>query len=501
MDRLVLEKHGHMCIRDSTGLTFFIDSQSQYGCNRQGMLAMMMPGKCTTAVFIALSMVLVHVIYLFHFQDKSYSGSPQVTIKMIKKPILYENANYVEDEKSHKLYEENYRVVDNLQQLPDVDINQWNSITTTIAPMQTNLINIQHDDVPTKISTRSLSEDVYDVTPKPELSDGTTTTHIDDVLTVASEDVAKVTALDDVTKGSTLDDVIEGTILDGVTKGTTRDDVLSMLNDDEVTIVTAYIDIGTFSKGSVTQKQGTSQYLHWLTVFKSLTNPVVAYFDNQSHIEYFNELRQDYTNRTQVHKIDLNSTWPFQHREKVLEIIHQKDYPIYYPNTVIPEYSLIMHMKYQLVNQVASTNPFGTKYIAWLDIGLFRSMANRVKIPPYHIHPPPGFQQDKIAYNLVGSFKNHTTEEIFLRNEFTVCGCFFIGQIPRMIEWTQGYKNAVETFFDMNLSNTDQQVLYAWMSNSTDVMDRVQLYKPRPGYSRWFSLGYICKEALEMRTS
>ena len=62
---------------------------------------------------------------------------------------------------------------------------------------------------------------------------------------------------------------------------------------DDVTIVTAYFNIGSFQKGGLRSQVFTTQlYRNWMKIFNRIDNPVVAYFDDVNDLEYFRDLRQ-----------------------------------------------------------------------------------------------------------------------------------------------------------------------------------------------------------------
>ena len=70
---------------------------------------------------------------------------------------------------------------------------------------------------------------------------------------------------------------------------------------DEVTVVTAYINIGSFQKGSSKHQNFTTDlYYHWMETFSQMNNPVVAFFDHKQDAEIFKKIRGNKMNSTQV---------------------------------------------------------------------------------------------------------------------------------------------------------------------------------------------------------
>ena len=317
---------------------------------------------------------------------------------------------------------------------------------------------------------------------------------------------------------------------------------------DDVTIVTAYTNIGSFYKGSRQKSYTTNLYYRWMRVFRYIRNPLVVFFDHTTDAKYFINLmgkqkscqyvptsthdqqtdsgeysdrskaRDDnfpdnswktkprevniayFKNRSsspdcEVNIFNRNNTWAFKLLPKIREILKRPGYPKHMPTTVVPEYQSIQHLKYEFVEDVAQRNPFRTKYFAWTDIGLFRHLVSQpqMSVKPFRIYLPPKFDPSKVAYNEVAPMINVTNKDIFYRNLYWVCGCFFIAERRIILQWTKEYKTFTEMFLMQGLANTDQRVIYAMQANE-NTRTRIQPYKPRNKYNKWFELAYLCKE-------
>lgn len=265
-----------------------------------------------------------------------------------------------------------------------------------------------------------------------------------------------------------------------------------------LTIVTAYFDIGKFGKGSPQNVWSVKTYLEFARSFKYLLNPVVIYTDSQNFFNLMQTLRANLTNITKMFLIDKNSSWAFQRKEKIENIYAIKGYPEHYPNTVVPEYSCAQHAKYDVVARAATRNYFQTDYFAWLDVGLFRAEGDKRKY--FMLQTPPDFNSSRIAVNLVHDVRMNTEiSQIFRRNLVWVCGCIFVGKREIILKYTEQYKRAVDYFLSQELMNTDQQVLYAMysVSGKKEIKPEidVQLYKQdKPTYNMWFALGYVMRQ-------
>ena len=75
--------------------------------------------------------------------------------------------------------------------------------------------------------------------------------------------------------------------------------------DDDLTVVTAYFDIGVFGKGSPDNKLTPEVYTKWLQVFGLIESRVIGFFDTDEYLDKFIRLRQRFpSNLTVAHKLN-----------------------------------------------------------------------------------------------------------------------------------------------------------------------------------------------------
>jgi len=279
----------------------------------------------------------------------------------------------------------------------------------------------------------------------------------------------------------------------------------STLSENELTIVTGYFDIGPFRKG---RRPRTSQsYRKWFTVFAQIKNPVVAYFDNPDDAALMRVLRQNHP-RTRVVVIERRTLWCFREMEpRIAKIFSQKNYPRHRPNTIKSNYSASVNSKYELMRWTIRVNPFRTAYIAWLDVGLFRSLTthsissavNNSKW--FRLAIPSDLNSSAIGYAEVyrrSSNPNLTAEEVVRRNTDWVSGAFFIGRVDVMWRWTTEYLTAVKQMVSENYISADQQTI-TWLmigegKRKIQPKTNLQLFSAGNGKRNWFYLGYLAKK-------
>lgn len=61
---------------------------------------------------------------------------------------------------------------------------------------------------------------------------------------------------------------------------------------DDVTVVTAFFNIGSFGKSINSSLRRPKRYRHWMSVFARLNGPVVAYFDTDEFFREFTRRRK-----------------------------------------------------------------------------------------------------------------------------------------------------------------------------------------------------------------
>lgn len=275
-------------------------------------------------------------------------------------------------------------------------------------------------------------------------------------------------------------------------------------NTRNVTIVTAYWNLGTFQKGVGGLKFSTNTYFKWASTFKYLVNPLVVYTDCKEFKELMETLRSDRLNNTMIYLLNRTELWPFQLVTQMKSVLDQPGYPKYYPNTVIPEYPAAQHSKYAVVAETIRKGVFANPYFAWVDIGYFRDVVER-KVD-FTLHIPPGFDPGKISVNRVeGLSMNIDPFTIFRKNIVWVGGGIFLGKGEALLQFEQLYHRAVKYFLDQQLVNSDQQVLYSMYSKkgreALKPNIELQLYIPKGSGNPWFYLGYLCRKEVSVRNS
>ena len=271
------------------------------------------------------------------------------------------------------------------------------------------------------------------------------------------------------------------------------------LQSTDVTLVTAFFDIGSFQKGK-SQIYTPSRYSEWMAIFKYIENPLYVYVDKEEYGNIFRKIREEkFLNRTKIIVLNRKKLWSFGLIQNISAIFSEPKYPKFYPNTVLAEYSCAMHAKYEVLQKSITDNAFNTKYIAWADVGYYRDLLKKPPVHEFKVHLPPDFKSTKVSYNQVNSPMHRTLNQIIRNNEVWVGGGFFIADNNVMSKWVEDYMFYTERFIELGKISTDQQVLYAMAQPfiHKKIGKRrvgVQAYQGNDP-SQWLYLGYLCIKA------
>ena len=264
---------------------------------------------------------------------------------------------------------------------------------------------------------------------------------------------------------------------------------------EEITLVTAYINIGSFLNDDQRVTYKPEMYHKWMTVWSRIENPVIAYMNNDTDIEIFKSIRANISSApTKVIKVYNETMWAFAMRKDIKKVFEDDKYPKHSPNTFVPDYACVMHAKYELTAKTIQHNPFKTKYMAWIDIGYFRQISEEVNGISFMLSLPPKFDENRVSYGEVFHFLSHTEDEIFKKNRVWITGSFFLSKVSTLKQWILEYAWYTEQYLQMKLMNTDQQILYAMYFHRGELSVDIQTYTWQGLYDPWFQLGYVCKD-------
>ena len=256
-----------------------------------------------------------------------------------------------------------------------------------------------------------------------------------------------------------------------------------------ITVVTAYWNIGGVTTANGDLKTN-NDYEIYMASFQFILNPVVAYFDDSYMANRFRLLRGNLA--TEINLIKQNDILSFSAMGQFNDVV------IAQRMAARGKYIAVTHAKYSAMWEAALRNPFITKYFAWLDISYFKDMTSGQAVQPFQLLLPPGFMEDKIAFNAAGHNTPRRREEIFEAELIWVTAGLFIGAQNKLITFCRRYHETLEQLLKEGLYGADEQVLYAMYSDksslNTSVSVAIQEYRADPRLDERTSLGVILRD-------
>ncbi|VDP43775.1 unnamed protein product [Soboliphyme baturini] len=266
--------------------------------------------------------------------------------------------------------------------------------------------------------------------------------------------------------------------------------------EDPLTVVTAFIDIGSFQKNGYVRP--LSQYRSWFRLWRNVHNPVVLFYNKAWICRTFRAIRGNLT--TRYIRVDLSregAFWSSKLRVETTKIFSDNNYPKHYPSTTNVDYVVVMHAKYDFVEYALQRNFFRSSHFAWIDIGLFRdydlTQCFRLQLPPH-------FDETKVAFGKVQDFRsNQTAEQIIRSMPVWLCGCIFVGSWSVLQRFVVQYRDTVNAILRRKLVGDDQMTLYSMFADKTlniSITVPIQWYETNYeliNCDRWFCLAYVMR--------
>lgn len=269
-------------------------------------------------------------------------------------------------------------------------------------------------------------------------------------------------------------------------------EIMAKKESCDVTVVSAYIDLGSFQKGPKKSNINNKQlYFDRAKVFRYLVNPLIVYTDSKAFKDYMLMVRTNRSTSTKVILVKRESLWAFQNVEEVRRIYSQPDYPKRHPGTTYPEYACTQYAKFDFLRNSIKDNIFAAKYYTWIDIGYFRDRDSKKQ---FYLCTPHEFNASKIAMSLVrfDSSLKRNPYEIMRKPHVLVGGGVIFGRSDELTKMVSDFQRAVTHFLSKGLANTDQTVIYAMNTEIGKKLIQneveIQFYKPEK-QNDWFYLG------------
>lgn len=256
---------------------------------------------------------------------------------------------------------------------------------------------------------------------------------------------------------------------------------------NDITVVSVYFWLPPFPKGGRNIIRSPSSYQKWMKAFRWIINPMVIYTDDEKSYTRLTTLFQQ-NNKTSVKviKIHRETLWSFQQLPNITRIFQQKEYPVHYPNTVIPAYNCMTHAKFEALKIAIEKNWFQTKYFMWLDIGYFRFPIAQ----EFGLSLPKNFDDRRIGVTRVGHLQDGEGLETAVRgNKNWIAGGCLLGRFDILRTFCIEYLDFVKKAIKQKMVGVEQQLIYAMFSGPKKPKTSIQYC-----YPGWFCMGRLAAD-------
>lgn len=253
-----------------------------------------------------------------------------------------------------------------------------------------------------------------------------------------------------------------------------------------VTVVTSYLH--PTSSDGIQDITADPLYLRYLTSFSYILNPVIAFFDNRTIADAFQELRIGLD--TQIIIVKSQHLQAYQLDSQMQRIFMKLNL------SLGSRIACMTHFKYELVSRAVRDSLFRTRYFAWLDVSYYKDIVHSSS-HAFKICLPINFIEDRVAFNAPFTRKPYLVDDIFKHSRAWVSSNLFIANRDTILAFCRDYHQALFRFLEEGLANTDQQVLFAMFSEEyTRLFStvRVNEYPADPRVDNYHSLGIILRE-------
>ena len=252
----------------------------------------------------------------------------------------------------------------------------------------------------------------------------------------------------------------------------------------DVTLVTMAVDI---SRGDRTFEE---HYLKGLDYLLSVRNPLVVYADPKYHDYIINRRKQlniaTSNNRIQVRSIslqDVEHRTPFKQIQDVIQsdkFIKQSDW-INGSALTNPHYIPLTLIKNDLLQQIANSNPMGSKRFYWIDSGIANSfgITEHIKTFNFLFLPKDKFFLTSYPYftnsEIHGCNINVMTEIIGKKPEYVCRATLFGGSKDQILEFNKYFYQLLDKTLQLGTIGTEEAIYTMIEHIDPDIVHRFHM--------------------------
>jgi hypothetical protein len=274
-----------------------------------------------------------------------------------------------------------------------------------------------------------------------------------------------------------------------------------MQTDDDITIITSFLDIGRGEWNNEWRRQ-PQYYIDSFLIYLRYPYRMVCYIDDR----YIDDIIREYEKSEYRNKqfIPINIKWlreniyAWQNFEKEKEILESKEYETIinhrfkfmdmnrfdvnrnikgylFPENVYPEYNVVNHAKIDFIMHSIQNNYVNTSHVCWCDFGLFYSY-HKDGIYPNGILDINKLNREKINICVTNDVTVNDTNMyyVLLYAPETFLGGFIFGKKELMEKLQIMYHECLDDLHNNYITDDDQHVYLRCYLKNPDLFELFQ---------------------------
>jgi len=236
------------------------------------------------------------------------------------------------------------------------------------------------------------------------------------------------------------------------------------------TIVTMFYNVRE-KEGNKTNShlnRGVKKYCELAENF-ILTLPynLIVFTDNEEVIEFIENKRINYKNKTYIYKKPFEDTYYYKHLDILSDL--QKKFTIINGNVSqeTPMYIILNNNKFDCMESAIEINPFGSDHFIWMDFGI-NHVAQSTNAIDEWINTTP----DKIKQLCINPYiENIDNKQMFQYIYHHTAGGLFTGSKENLLKYCQLFKKKTEQIYAEDWYQIDEAVMTMVQRENPDLFD------------------------------
>lgn len=194
---------------------------------------------------------------------------------------------------------------------------------------------------------------------------------------------------------------------------------------------------------------------------------LIVFTDDDEIINFINEERQQYANKTYIINKPFENTYYYKYLDRLKEL--QKIFTIIngHVEQETPMYIILNNNKFDFMEDAIKLNPFNSSHFIWMDFSI-----NHTALDFYKIHEWIDLVPDKIKQLCINPYiENSDNKEMFKYIYHHMAGGLFTGTSKNLLKYCQLFKEKTEQIYNENWYQIDEAVMTMVQRENPDLFE------------------------------